>query len=59
MSEVFINSKTKERIFPIYGITGNHTMCLFLHKKPTKKGQMGYCQPVRTDKIVKIKDEGY
>jgi len=58
MLDVWRVKKTREIVYPMGKQDNNYTLCLFRHKNQTKSGNYGNVRAVRTDNLIKDRENG-
>jgi hypothetical protein len=58
MLDVWRVKKTKEIVYPMGKQDNNYTLCLFRHANKTLKGNYGDVRAVRTDNLMKDREDG-
>ena len=58
MLDVWRVKKTREIVYPMGKQDSNYTLCLFRHKNQTKAGNYGNVRAVRTDNLIKDRENG-
>ena len=58
MLDVWRVKKTREIVYPMGKQDNNYTLCLFRHKTQTRAGNYGNVRAVRTDNLIKDRENG-